>query len=176
MCHDVFLIMIDCLRPDYLGVYDPKRRGSSLIDSLAEGAAVFTEAVTHAPFTTPAIASVLTGMYPFHTGIRLRLGQLCEASLPSLAEYARRAGFVTGGFPSAFLLNSDTGLDKGFDYYRDVTDGIMSGRGGYWQTGDRINEAVDRFLTDADRHPVFCFVHYFSCEGWASWGRDIYYC
>jgi len=42
-----------------------------------------------------------------------------------------------------------------------VTEGIESGRGGCWQTGDRINEAVDRFLTDAGRHPVFCFVHYF---------------
>jgi len=161
MCHDVFLIIIDCLRPDYLGVYDPKRRHSPLIDSLAEDAAVFTEAVTHAPFTTPAIASLLTGMYPFHTGVRLLLGQLCEAGLPSLAEYARRAGFLTAGFPSAFVLNSDTGLDKGFDYYRDVTDGVPTCRGGCWQNGERINGAIEQFLTDAGHRRVFCCVHYF---------------
>lgn len=161
MCHDVFLILIDCLRPDYLGVYNPQRRGTPTIDSLAEEAAVFTEAVTHAPFTTPAVASMLTGMYPFRTGVRLLLGQLCEPGLPSIAKYARRAGFVTGGFPAAFVINSDTGLDKGFDYYRDIHDGIVSGRGGCWQTGDKINEAVDRFLTDAGRQRVFCCIHYF---------------
>jgi len=161
MCHDVFLILIDCLRPDYLGVYNPQRRGSPMIDSLAERSAVFTEAVTHAPFTTPAVASLLTGMYPFRTGVRLLLGQLCQPGLLTIAQYAKRAGLVTGGFPAAFVINSDTGLDRGFDHYRDVNDGIMSGRGGCWQSGEQINQAVDRFLTEAGRRRVFCFIHYF---------------
>lgn len=161
MLRDVFLISVDCLRPDFLGAYDPKRRQSPVIDTLAQHAAVFTEAVSHAPFTTPAIASLLTGVYPFRTGVRLLLGQLCNEKTPTLADYARRAGFLTAGFPSTFILNSPTGLARGFEVYRDIHDGTMTCRGGCWQTGDRLNEAVDRLLTSAGPRPVFCWLHYF---------------
>ncbi|MBP7936639.1 MAG: sulfatase-like hydrolase/transferase [Phycisphaerae bacterium] len=125
---------MDSLRPDFLGVYDPQGRQPPVINKLAQGAAIFTEAVCHAPFTTPAIASLLTGVYPFRTGVRLLLGQLCNQKIPTLAEYTRRAGFLTAGFPSTLVLNSPTGLNRGFDLYRDIHDGTMTCRGGCWQT------------------------------------------
>jgi arylsulfatase A-like enzyme len=161
MSHDVFLISIDCLRPDYLGVYNRLRRQSPVIDGLSREGVVFTDAVSHAPFTTPAVASFLTGAYPPRTGVRLLLGQLCDSELTTVADFARQVGYVTGGFPSNFILNSPTGLSRGFDYFRDVHDGTPGGRGGCWQTGDRLNEAVDHFLDDAGRQPVFCWIHYF---------------
>jgi arylsulfatase A-like enzyme len=158
---DVFLISIDCLRPDYIGAYNRMRRLTPLIDSIADEAVLFTEAVCHAPVTTPAVASLLSGAYPPRTGVRLLLGQLCESGLTTVAEYARRAGYATAGFPSNFILNSPTGLGRGFDHFRDVLDGIDGGRGGCWQTGDRLNAALDNFLSDAGRCPVFCWIHYF---------------
>ncbi|MBI4581846.1 MAG: sulfatase-like hydrolase/transferase [Planctomycetes bacterium] len=157
----MFLISIDCLRPDYVGAYNRLRRQTPTIDGIAAEAVLFTEAVCHATFTTPAVASLLAGAYPPRTGVRLLLGQLCEPTITTVAEYARRAGLTTGGFPSNFILNSPTGLSRGFDYYRDVVDGHRSGRGGCWQTGDQLNAALDRFLTDAGQQPVFCWLHYF---------------
>lgn len=149
MFRDVFLISIDCLRPDYLGAYNLLRRQTPNLDVLAQGAAVFTQAVSHAPFTTPALASLLTGRYPYQTGVRLLLGQLCDANAATLAEFARRAGYLTAGFPPTFILNRRTGLGRGFDHYRDIEDGIDTGRGGCWQKGDRLNQALDEFLTGA---------------------------
>jgi len=161
MFKDVFLVTIDSLRPDYLGAYNPHSKWTPTIDRLTQGATVFTQAVTQAPFTTPAIASLLTGTYPFRHGVRLLLGQLCNESLLTLAEYARMAGFVTGGFPSVFILNSETGLNRGFDHYEDVTDGIETCRGGCWQRGDVINRRIDAFLQQAGPSRVFVWVHYF---------------
>lgn len=161
MFRDIFLISIDCLRPDSLGSYNLTRRQTPNLDAIAADGAIFTQAVSHAPFTTPALGSLLTGRYPNHTGIRLLLGQLCDAQIPTLAEFAGRAGYLTAGFPPSFILNSETGLARGFDYYRDIHEGIDTGRGGCWQTGDRLNEALDAFLAHAGRRRVFCWLHYF---------------
>ncbi len=161
MVRDVFLISIDCLRPDYVGLCGSTRGDSPVLDRLGQGAAVFTQAVTHAPFTTPAVASILTGAYPFRTGVRLLLGQLCASHILSIADYAARADYLTAGFPSTFILNSPTGLGRGFDRYRDVLDGHDTGRGGCWQSGGQLNAALDDFLAEAGRRKVFCWVHYF---------------
>jgi arylsulfatase A-like enzyme len=182
MFRDVFLISIDCLRPDYLGAYNLLRRQTPNLDGLARGSALFTQAVSHAPFTTPALASLLTGRYPYQTGVRLLLGQLCDAGVETLAEFARRAGYLTAGFPSTFILNSPTGLGRGFDHYRDVQDGVDTGRGGCWQKGDRLNQALDEFLAGAGRRRVFCWLHYFDLHDYhldkglpieASYPRDL---
>ncbi len=161
MFRDLFLISIDCLRPDSLGSYNLTRRQTPNLDAIAAEGTIFTQAVSHAPFTTPALGSLLTGRYPNHTGIRLLLGQLCDAGVPTLAEFAGRAGYLTAGFPSSFVLNSETGLARGFDHYRDIREGIDAGRNGHWQTGDRLNNALDRFLAQSGRRRVFCWLHYF---------------
>jgi len=160
MFQDIFLVTIDSLRPDYLGVYNPDRQLTPIIDELAKAGTFFTQAVSPAPFATPAIASLLTGLYPFRTGVRLTQGQLCDHGVPTLAEYARRAGFRTGGFPSTCTLNSKAGLGRGFDGYDDVTERITSSDGRCWQTGDAINHHVDQFLANAGQQRVFTWVHY----------------
>jgi arylsulfatase A-like enzyme len=161
MFRDVFLVSVDCLRPDHLAAFGADSGPTPAINSLAQESAVFTQANSHAPFTTPAMASILTGAYPFRTGVRLLLGQLCNREIPTLGEYAKRVGYVTAGFPSTFILNSDTGLARGFDYYRDIHEGIDSGRGGCYQFAEQLNDAFDRFLGDAGSQRVFCWLHYF---------------
>lgn len=158
---DVFLISIDCLRPDHVGAFNRLSRLTPNLDRVILRGAIFTRTMSHAPFTTPAIASILTGRYPFHTGVRLLLGQLCNPNAGTIADAARRAGYTTAGFPSSFILNSSTGLSRGFDAYRNIDDGVMTHRGGCWQYGGPLNEALDRFLQTVGRDRVFCWLHYF---------------
>ncbi len=158
---DVFLISIDCLRPDYVGAFNRLSRLTPNLDRILEPGALFTNAVSHAPFTTPAVASLLTGQYPCQNGVRLLLGQVCRPMTTTIATIARAAGYRTAGFPSTFILNASTGLSRGFDEYRDIDDGHYSGRGGCWQTGDALNAALDGFLAKAGRDPVFAWLHYF---------------
>jgi len=180
---DVYLITIDCLRPDYVGAFNRMARLTPTLDELMARGTIFSQCVSHAPFTTPAIASLMTGHYPLETGVRLLLGQLCNESLPTIAQLAQQAGYTTAGFPSAFILNSDTGLQRGFNLYRDIDDGVSSSRGGCWQPCAPIHAALDRFLKDASRDPVFCWLHYFDLHDYhvdasmphtASYARDVY--
>lgn len=158
---DVFLISIDCLRPDHVGAFNRLSRLTPNLDRILSRGTLFTRAVSHAPFTTPAVASLLAGRYPFETGVRLLLGQLCNPDAGTMAEAARRAGYVTAGFPSSFILNSETGLNRGFDEYRDIEDGVMTHRGGCWQDSAPLNRSLDAFLRRAGRDRVFCWLHYF---------------
>ena len=58
------LISIDTLRADHLGAYGYPRDTSPFIDSLAERAVLFEQAVTHIPSTLPSHVSMLTGLQP----------------------------------------------------------------------------------------------------------------
>lgn len=158
---DVYLISIDCLRPDHVGAFNRLSRLTPNLDRIIARGTIFTRAMSHAPFTTPAVTSMLAGRYPFQTGVRLLLGQLCNSQIGTIAEAAKLAGYTTAGFPSSFILNSPTGLARGFDEYRDIEDGNLTHRGGCWQYGDPLNDALDRFLNRAGRDPVFSWLHYF---------------
>lgn len=180
---DVFFISIDCLRPDHVGAFNRLSRLTPNLDRVISRGTVFTRATSHAPFTTPAVASMLTGRYPFQTGVRLLLGQLCSNTTGTIADAARRAGYVTAGFPSTFILNSTTGLARGFDEYRDIDDGVMTRRGGCWQYGEPLNHALDQFLGRAGGDRVFCWIHYFDLHEYhldesappkTTYGRDLH--
>ena len=64
----VLLISIDTLRADHLGIYGYPRPTSPVIDQLGREGAVFDDASSTSPWTLPAHASMLTGLYPNRHG------------------------------------------------------------------------------------------------------------
>jgi arylsulfatase A-like enzyme len=58
------IVFVDTLRPDRLGLYGHSRDTSPTLDALAEDAAVFEQARSVAPWTLPAVRSLLTGRQP----------------------------------------------------------------------------------------------------------------
>src|SRR5262245_62796673 len=66
----ILLISVDTLRADHLGVYGYDRPTSPWLDSFAKEAAVFENATTPRTCTTPAVSSMLTGLYPHRHGVR----------------------------------------------------------------------------------------------------------
>ncbi len=61
---NVFLIMVDTLRPDHLGCYGYKRNTSPNIDRLCRKGVRFDKAFSSSPWTDPAILGLFTGLYP----------------------------------------------------------------------------------------------------------------
>jgi len=113
----VILISIDTLRADHLPLYGYASGRTPALDAFAKDAVVFDRAYSHAPETLPAHTSILTGLLPFEHGVRDNLGFTLAADKPTLAERFRQAGYETGGFVSAYVLRSETGLNRGFDVY-----------------------------------------------------------
>lgn len=116
---DVILITLDTTRADRLGCYgDPLARTPNL-DAFAKDAVLFREATTPVPLTLPAHASLFSGRYPSSHGLRDNGGFRLNADVPLLAETLRQAGYRTGGFVGAYVLDGAWGLSRGFDRYFD---------------------------------------------------------
>ena len=118
----VILITIDTLRADRLSSYGSLRVKTPHIDRLAAEGIRFTNASTTVPFTLPAHSSIMTGLYPPSHGVRENVGYVLGTDHPTLAESFRAAGYRTGGFVSAFVLDARWGIGRGFDTYVDDFD------------------------------------------------------
>ena len=114
----VVLVTIDTLRADRLGCY-----GSDVatphLDRIAAQGALAREASAHVPLTRPSHASLFTGLLPSQHGIRDNISPAVLPDTPLLAEAFKKGGFATAGFVSSIVLESQSGLDRGFDVYSD---------------------------------------------------------
>ena len=133
---NVLLITIDTLRLDRIGAFGGRAGLTPNLDRLAGGGLRLTRAYSAAPLTLPSHASILTGVSPPIHGLRanglFRLGP----TLPTLATVMKAAGYRTGAFVGAFVLDARFGLDRGFDVYDD--------RYGEKQAGDAADGAERR--------------------------------
>jgi arylsulfatase A-like enzyme/Flp pilus assembly protein TadD len=115
----VLLVTIDTLRQDRVGAYGSRNGLTPTIDRLAAGGIRYAHAFSPAPLTLPAHASIMTGLLPrrhgIHSNARFRLDQ----RVPTLAAMLKRAGYRTGAFVGAFVLDGRFGLNQGFDDYDD---------------------------------------------------------
>jgi arylsulfatase A-like enzyme len=114
---NVLLVMIDTLRADHLSIYGYERETSPEIDAWArERGVVFDNAMSHAPWTKPATAALLTALYPSTT----RMGSEGSGLPPSaepLAEILSRNGYRTAFFTANQYLTPVFGFDQGVDYF-----------------------------------------------------------
>ncbi len=123
----VVLITLDTFRADHLGVLGGQAVTPKL-DALAASGALFRNAVTTAPLTAPAHASMLTGaIVPVH-GLAANGGRLAWEGTAASAFQAQ--GYRSAAFLSSRVLDRSTGLAQGFDHYDD--------RWGWRQRLDRL--------------------------------------
>lgn len=159
---NVLLVTIDTLRADRLGSYGAVDVLTPHMDRIAREGALFAECTTPIPETAPAHATILTGLYPRHHGIRengivLRSGN-------SLAVRFSEAGYETAGFVSGFPLIEKFGFARGFDHFDDyLTDGF-TGSGtsvqGTERTAAKTIDAALRWLAGR-KAPWFVWIHLF---------------
>src|SRR3989475_7530664 len=116
----VVLVSIDTLRADRLPLYGYAKGATPHLDALGREAIVFDQVYSHCPLTLPAHASLFTGLLPPHHGVRDNLGFSLKDPHRTLASRFKAARFRTGAAISAFVLRSQTGIARGFDFYDDA--------------------------------------------------------
>jgi len=109
----VVVVSIDTLRADHLGSYGYARKTSPTLDRLAAEGSLFEDAMTPAPWTLPAHASLLTGLYPSRHGLKAH-DRYLPAKVRTLGESFASAGFVTAAVVNSHNLSPRFGLDRGF--------------------------------------------------------------
>ena len=79
--------------------------------------------------------------------------QSLPASVETLAEHLREAGYFNAGFAGGFLCHHSFGLGQGFHLFRDPDD--------FETTADRLTGYVEKMLAEYHDRPFFLFVNYF---------------
>ncbi len=136
----VVIITLDTTRADRLPAYGYMDAAMPYLDRLAREGIVFNRAISVAPLTLPAHASLFTGLYPPRHGVRDNAGQALAPHHATLAELLQARGFRTGAFVGSVVLDPDRGLAQGFQTYigvrpRDAVGPLMGQR--------RADEVVD---------------------------------
>src|SRR5262245_53059742 len=90
---DVVVISVDTLRADSIGAAGHPTVRTPNIDALIRKGTHFTHAITPLPRTTPALASLFTGLWPKHHGSREVGDPLLEGTL--LSEVLKKRGYRT---------------------------------------------------------------------------------
>jgi arylsulfatase A-like enzyme/thioredoxin-like negative regulator of GroEL len=157
----VLLVTIDTLRADHVGCYGASRAHTPHLDALAAEGVRFATAVSPAPLTLPAHASLMTGLDPPAHGVRHNSIHRLDAGIPTLAASMRDGGYATAAVVGALVLDRRFGLARGFGAYDDRMGDRMSGSVGYAErTADRV---VDAGLAWARAAPprFFLWIHFY---------------
>jgi arylsulfatase A-like enzyme len=159
----LLLVTIDSWRWDYLGASGAGKVTTPNLDRLAEAGLYEREAMTSSPLTTPAHATILTGMDPLHHGILDSAHDRLDASAPTLAEAFKTSGYSTAAFLSSDLLRANLGLARGFDLYD--ASGTKTRRKEDWNPpkadGQEVTKAFLAYLpTLASEEKTFVWLHY----------------
>ena len=156
---NVLLVTIDTLRADALGSYGG-RAATPNLDRLAADGLRYDFAHAHAVVTLPSHVSILTGLYPFQHGVRDNSGFRVPAGTETLATRLRAQGFANGAFIGAYPLDSQFGLDAGFDAYDDRLNEV-AGPADFVFSERRADEVVKAALQwlAPQRRKWFAWVH-----------------
>ena len=151
----VVLVSIDTLRADHLGLYGYERPTSPSLDALALESTVFDEAMSSSPWTLPAHATLLTGLYPSRHGLTSHERYL-SSSLTTLAQVFSRQGYRTAAVVNSHNLGPEFGLDRGFQQYRYVEE-----RAERQEPSTEITDQAMEWVKGAGETPLFLFLHYY---------------
>jgi choline-sulfatase len=162
---NVLLVTIDTLRQDRVGAYGNPRGLTPNIDRLAARGVRYTHAFSPVPLTLPAHASILTGLLPRRHGIHNNTSFRLDPHVPTLASLVKAAGYRTGAFVGAFVLDGRFGLNRGFDEYNDR---VPHGNRAAFHYPERRAEEVVTLAADwilepaaGPNAPWFAWVHLF---------------
>ncbi len=166
---NVLLVTLDTTRSDRLGSYGYAAASTPHLDRLAAGGVRFTQALSPAPLTLPAHASLFSGRNPYRHGVRNNGHFVLAADVPTLAERFSAAGYDTAAFVSSFVLDRQFGLARGFAHYDDALDPPrgLAGSLEVERRGDRTVAAAAAWLTARGAAPVrpyFVWVHLYDAH------------
>ena len=151
---DILVVTVDTLRADRVGAYGHPQARTPAIDSLARQGTLFAQATTPLPRTTPALASMLTGLWPHHHGCREVGRPMSDAVPATLAEVLGGHGYVTAAVTANGAAGRRQGLHRGFAVFVDAPE--LPGPRAVHVT-KRATQVLEAAAPD---RPLFLWVHY----------------
>ncbi len=163
----VVLVTLDTTRADRIGTYGFEDIETPVFDRLAEEGVTFLRAYSPTPLTLPSHTSLMSGTFPPYHGVRDNGAFVAPDNLATLAELFRDAGYRTGAFVSAFVLDGQFGLAQGFDTYFDefeVPRTRMIALASIQRPGSEVVDAALGWARQDPSTPFFLWVHMFDAH------------
>ncbi len=172
---NVLLVTLDTTRADRFSCYGYNRPTTPHFDELAADGVLFEHAISNSATTPIAHASILTGLYQYHHGVRVIYagsGYYLDEAIPSLPTQLKAAGWATGAFLSSFAVSDFYGFDHSFDTFntglKQPAQNIMqtSPGGAQWSVeenqrrSDNTADVAVEWLKSRGGKPFFCWVHF----------------
>jgi len=163
------LVTLDTVRADHLGAYGYKAAETPWLDRLAGEGIRFAQVSSQVPLTLPSHATILSGLLPPHHGLRNNGAGALPEGTATLATVLSGAGYRTGAFVGAFVLDRRFGLGRGFGVYDDeiVRD---PGAGTVLEAERPGREVMDRALAwlaqpqGTPDKPFFLWIHLYDAH------------
>lgn len=155
----VLVITLDTTRADRLTPYGYMSASMPHLERLARDGVVFDQAISVAPLTLPAHASLFTGHYPARHGVRHNASAALAETATTLAELLGGEGFRTAGFVGSVVLDRERGLAQGFHTYAGVRDGSPGSSSGQRRADEVVDDAI-RWLEAGDGR-FFLWTHFY---------------
>ena len=137
---NVLVFVSDALRADHLSCYGARFVNTKTVDELAAAGLRFDQAISPAPWTAPAMTSIVTGLYPHHHGYLHWDGTLAPETRTVFDAFAE-AGHAVASFV----------FDRTF-LFRDLPAARVAGE------THTLDGVVD-WLREHRDEPFFLFVH-----------------
>ena len=156
---NLLLITLDTFRADRLDLCPNLRQ-------LGRESVSFDDANAAVPLTLPSHATILSGLLPLHHGLRNNGSGSFPTDHPTLGSMFAGAGYRTGAFVSAFVLDHRFGLNRGFDTYDDAVARDPSSSTPF-DAERRGSDTVDRAITwlgEDKQRPFFAWVHLYDAH------------
>jgi arylsulfatase A-like enzyme len=171
---NIVLIVVDTLRKDHLGSFGYHRSTSPHLDGLAREAMVFENVLSVSSQTVPAVASLLTGLYPSENGVQYfsekhsfdgvrhwkEAGPHLDAGLSTLAERLQERGYRTGAVVTNPWLQDKFGFGQGFDEYSFLDCLDISMASDTVCNGADVVVRATEWLRSESRSPFFLYLHF----------------
>ncbi|RIK93023.1 MAG: hypothetical protein DCC71_24205, partial [Proteobacteria bacterium] len=153
---NLVLVTIDTLRADHLTAYGYARDTAPQLAALAQRGVVFERAISAAPATLLATASLMTGLWPWShadRGVAPPPGApYLRRGFATLAERLADAGYDTAAFVANPALRAGEGFAQGFAHWDETAAMTETGA---------IDALLPRALAwiETAREPFFLWVH-----------------
>jgi arylsulfatase A-like enzyme len=182
---NVILVMVDTLRADHLSCYGGPVATPNLCRLVEDGGSLY-QGFSHASWTKPATASLLTSLLP-STHRAMSKPSVLSPDVEMIAEVIQDVGYTTGGVVSNINLADSFGFNQGYDEYYFLGPAYLAGAeesssklilyniaravwfnlsgGGirpsdFYQDSETVNRVVFDWLDRNSRQRFFLFVHY----------------
>ncbi len=135
---------------------EPQSQVRSGIVILCQDSVRFTHPYTTSVLSGPALASILTGLYPFEHGLRSNTSSYLPSQVTTLAELAQSRGYETSFFSGGAPILRKLNLQQGFEIFDDT---FIPSPSRLFRPFERNIELFEDWLKEIGNHSFFSVLY-----------------